>query len=168
MTLRLFPLHLGIWEGTYTRIQPDGTVSNTFRSRLTIRMPDDRTYQQVNEYFWDDGHYECHDFGTTYFNEQGELIFDNPRMVGKAWETQNSVVLTWSYRDRPDSQLYELINLIGDNKHRIRVWKWSCGDVFEGLTMIDERKVGEVSDIPDSFWTELPNKRFKGVSRSNL
>ena len=106
--LDLFPKHLGIWAGTYSRIQPDGRVSDTFRSRLSIRMPSNNTYHQVNEYFWDDGHYECHDFGTTFFNAQGELIFDNPRILGKAWETGNSILLTWTYRDRPGSNLYEM------------------------------------------------------------
>lgn len=167
MNLRLFPLHLGVWEGTYTRIQPDGTITDRWHSRLSIKMSDTNKYHQVNEYTWDDGHYECHDFGVSFFNEKGELIFDNPRMKGKAWETENSVVLTWSYLDRPGSNLYELIDLIGDNKHRIRVWKWSYNDIFEGLTMIDERKVAEVHEIPESFWSEAAKNRFTGVSRSN-
>jgi hypothetical protein len=168
MNLKLFPLHLGIWEGTYTRIQPDGTVTDKWRSRLSIRLFDTNKYHQVNEYIWDDGHYEFHDFGISQFNEAGELIFDNPRILGKAWETGDSVVLTWSYRDRPGSNLYEIIDLIGEQKkHRIRVWKWSCNDTFEGLTMIDEHKTGEPSDIPDSFWAEAASKRFMGVSRSN-
>jgi hypothetical protein len=167
MELKLFPNHTGIWEGTYTRIQPDGTISDKWRSRLSIKMFGDSQYHQVNEYFWDDGHYECHDFGISQFNENGELIFDNPRITGKAWETHDSVVLIWDYKDRPGSRLYELIDLIGDGTHRIRVWKWSYNDDFEGLTMIDERQVGKQSDIPQSFWDELPSKRFTGISRSN-
>jgi hypothetical protein len=167
MELKLFPNHTGIWEGTYTRILPDGTVKDKWKSRLSIKMFDGNQYHQVNEYFWDDDHYECHDFGVCQFNENGELIFDNPRIIGKAWETQNSVVLIWDYKDRPGSRLYELIDLIGDGTHRIRVWKWSYNDAFEGLTMIDERQVGKQADIPQSFWDELPKKRFTGISRSN-
>jgi hypothetical protein len=167
MKLKIFPHHLGIWDGTYTRILPDGTVQDKWRSRLTIKMFDEIKYHQVNEYMWDDGHYECLDFGVCEFNKKGELIFENPRLSGKSWETKNSIVLTWSYKDRPGSNLYEIIDLIGDGKHRIRVWKWAYKDEFEGLTMIDERKVGEPADIPQSFWDELPNKRFRGESRSN-
>jgi hypothetical protein len=167
MKLKLFPNHTGIWEGTYTRIFPDGTVKDKWRSRLSIKMFDGDKYHQVNEYIWADGHHELHDFGVCQFNKKGELVFDNPRILGKAWETGDSVVLTWSYKDRPGSNLYEIIDLIGDGNHRIRVWKWSFNDEFEGLTMIDERRVGMESDISQSFWDELPKKRFTGVSRSN-
>lgn len=165
--LRLFPKHLGIWEGTYTRIAPDGTMTDRWKSRLTIRM-EGELYHQVNEYFWSDGHYECHDFGVCPFNENGELIFDNPRILGKAWETNDSVNLIWAYKDRPGSMLYEMIDLIGEKQeHRIRTWKWSFNDEFEGITMINERKVGSVDDVDPQFWYELPSKRYTGVSRSN-
>ncbi len=168
MNLRLFPKHLGIWEGTYTRISPAGEVIQKWNSRLTIRMVDDRTYHQVNEYFWEDGHYELHDFGQSKFNDEGVLIFDNPRILGEAWETHNSVNLTWTYRDTPGSMLYEMIDLIGEKEDvRIRTWKWSNYDQFNGIMMIHEKKVGGPSDIDSKFWDELPEKRFKGESRSN-
>ena len=168
MALRLFPKHLGVWEGTYTRLTPSGQIVDKWRSRLTVRMLDAKTYHQVNEYFWDDGHEELHDFGLAPFNDNDELIFDNPRILGKAWETENSVVLVWSYKDRPGSNLYEMIDLIGEaEKHRIRVWKWSFNDEFEGLTMIEERKTAEVADISPSFWENLAERRFMGESRSN-
>ena len=168
INLRLFPHHTGVWEGTYTRISPEGTLIDKWRSKLTIRMLSTDHYHQVNEYFWDDGHYELHDFGVCAFNEKGELIFDNPRILGKAWETEDSVVLTWSYKDRPGSNLYEMIDLIGEaKKHRIRTWKWSFEDTFEGLTMIDERQTAIQSEIPESFYENLSSRRFMGVSRSN-
>jgi len=134
-----------------------------------MRFEGERLYHQVNEYMWDDGHKECLDFGVCEFNENWELIFDNPRISGKAWETQDSVVLTWHYKNRPGSMLYELIDLIGpDKKHRIRVWKWSQGDEFQGLTMIDEHKLADESEIDPQFWIDLPNNRTNGQpSRSD-
>ncbi len=167
--LILFPKHTGIWEGTYTRIAPDGHIIDKWKSKLTIRMLPDRKYHQVNEYFWEDGHRECHDFGVCQFNEQGELIFDNPRILGKAWETNNSVVLTWEYKNRPGSKLYEIIDLIGpEEKHRIRVWKWAENDDFQGLTMIDERQVATEEQIDPQFWIDLPERRTNGLpSRSD-
>jgi hypothetical protein len=168
MALRLFPHHTGVWEGTYTRIAPSGEMLDRFRSKLSIRMLPGGRYHQVNEYFWDDGHTELHDFGMCQFNDDDVLVFDNPRILGKAWETDNSVVLTWSYKDRPGSNLYEIIDLIGPKqKHRIRCWKWSYNDEFEGLTMIDERKTADEADIPADFWETLPQRRFLGNSRSN-
>jgi len=169
MELKIFPKHTGVWEGTYKRIEPDGSVRDQWKCRLTIRFEGPTAYHQVNEYMWEDGHYECHDFGVCHFNEQGELIFDNPRIVGKAWETNNSVVLTWSYKDKPGSKLYEIIDLIGpEDKHRIRVWKWSHNDEFQGITMIDERQTKTESEIDPQFWIDLPNVRTNGQpSRSD-
>jgi hypothetical protein len=169
MNLRLFPKHTGVWEGTYTRISPEGEIIGKWRSKLTIRHFDGNKYHQVNQYFWDDGYEECHDFGICEFNEKGELIFDNPRIDGKAWETNDSVCLVWIYKHRPGSKLFEMIDLIGeDEKHRVRNWRWTMGDEFQGITMIDERKTANQEDIPQSFWDELPSKRtIGGTPRSD-
>jgi hypothetical protein len=167
MELKLFPNHTGVWEGTYTRIQPNGEITNHFRSRLTIRLFDTNKYHQVNQYFWDDGYEECHDFGVCEFDETGTLIFENPRISGASWETRDSVCLVWTYKNRPGSKLFEMIDLIGDGTHRVRNWRWTQDDEFQGITMIDERKVANQDQIPDSFWAELPGKRTLGPSRSD-
>jgi hypothetical protein len=61
-----------------------------------------------------------------------------------------------------------MIDLIGaEKKHRIRTWKWSLNDEFQGLTMIDERQTAIQSEIPESFYENLASRRFMGVSRSN-
>jgi hypothetical protein len=164
--LRLFPKHTGIWEGTYMRIDAKGKIINQWKSRLTIKL-EGSDYHQVNHYIWDDGHEEIHDFGISKFDDNGTLIFDSPRIEGYSWETRDSVCLVWSYKNRPGSKLFEMIDLIGDGTHRIRNWRWSEGDEFQGITMIEERKVATQEEIPASFWEELPNKRFKGVSRSD-
>ena len=167
MALKLFPKHTGVWEGTYTRIEPDGTMRDRWKSRLTIKM-EGKKYHQVNQYFWDDGFEECLDFGECEFNDKDELIFDNPRLLGKAYESGRSVILTWEYKDQPDSILFEQIDLIGNDDHRIRVWKWAQGDTVNGITMINERKVKEMDEIDPQFWIDLPNKRTNGqASRSD-
>lgn len=163
----LFPFHTGVWEGTYIRIDAGGNVLSKWKSRLTIKIFEENKYHQVNEYFWDDGHQECHDFGVCEFTEDGMLIFDNPRMNGYCWETNNSVCLIWEYKNRPGSKLYEMINLIGDGTHRIRNWRLTEGDNFQGITMIDERKVKNMEEIDPQFWIDLPHKRTIGVSRSD-
>lgn len=159
MNLTLFPLHTGIWEGTYIRISNSGTVINQWKSRITIRIFDENKYHQVNQYFWDDGFSECLDFGVCEFNKKGELIFDNPRIYGKAWETEESICLIWSYLNIPGSKLFEMINLIGDGTHRVRNWRWTINDEFLGITMIDERRIATQEEIPESFWHNLPALR---------
>ncbi len=164
--LRLFLLHAGIWEGTYKRINAAGELINQWKSRLTIKLEGD-IYHQVNHYMWDDGHEEIHDFGISKFDENGTLIFDSPRIEGYSWETRDSICLIWTYKNRPGSKLFEMIDLIGDGTHRIRNWRWTENDEFQGITMIDERRVATQDQIPASFWDELPSKSFKGVSRSD-
>ncbi len=166
--LKLFPKHTGVWEGIYTRIDSDGKLMDKWKSRLTIRMLPGRRYHQVNEYEWEDGFTECLDFGICNFNEQGELIFENPRLTGKAVEVGRSVVLIWEYKHRPGSVLFEQIDLIGNEDHRIRVWKWADNDTFNGITMIEERKVKTEDEIDPQFWEDLPNRRTNGqASRSD-
>ena len=164
--LKLFPKHTGIWEGTYTRINPAGELIMRFNSRLTIRMFDGNKFHQVNQYFWDDGHSECHDFGVCEFTPEGHLPFSGSRISGYAWETENSICLTWTYNNWPGSSLYEMIDLIGDGTHRIRVWKWSEYDQFLGITMIEERRIATQEEIAPDFWERLPEMRSKGNSRS--
>ena len=78
------------------------------------------------------------------------------------------MVLVWEYKNRPGSKLYELIDLIGDGTHRIRVWKWAQGDEFQGLTMIEERRVATQEEIDPQFWESLPQIRTNGQpSRSD-
>lgn len=156
MNLQIFPKHTGIWEGSYIRIDSTGKKIGHWKSKLSIRLFDGNKYQQVNEYFWQDGYYEYLDFGINHFNERGELIFDNPRIQGFAWETYNSICLSWTYRDIPGSRLFEMIDLIGDGTHRVRSWRWTLYNEFKGVTMIDERRTATQDEIPESFWSTPP------------
>jgi hypothetical protein len=140
MALTLFPKHHGIWDGTYTRLGADGKVMDHHKSHLTLTL-DGKVWKQTNEYTWESGKREFHDFGTSYFDDNDHLQFDNPRIKGEAWESENVIILWWTYKDQPGSMLYEIITLI-DDKHRMRTWQHSRNGVFEGLTMIEERKVG--------------------------
>jgi len=60
-----------------------------------------------------------------------------------------------------------MIDLIGDGTHRIRNWRWTENDEFQGITMIEERRVKKMEEIDPQFWIDLPNKRTKGSTRSD-
>lgn len=139
MALRLFPQHTGIWEGTYTRLNPQGQVIDHHKSRLTLSL-DGNKWSQTNEYTWADGKREFHDFGVSYFDDNERLQFDNPRIKGESWESGDNIILWWTYKNEPGTMLYEIITLLGDG-HRMRTWQHSRNGVFEGLTMIEERRV---------------------------
>jgi hypothetical protein len=141
MALTLFPKHAGIWEGTYTRINAHGEVIDQHKSRLTLKLSGNE-WSQTNEYTWADGKREFHDFGKSLFDAEERLQFDNPRIKGEAWEADKVINLWWTYKEQPGTMLYEIITLI-DDTHRMRTWQHSRNGVFEGLTMIEERRVGD-------------------------
>ncbi|MCS6807417.1 MAG: DUF3598 family protein [Bacteroidota bacterium] len=140
MALTVFPKHTGVWEGTYTRINAQGEVIDKHRSRLTLAL-NGREWTQTNEYIWDNGKREFHDFGVSYFDDNDRLQFDNHRIKGEAWESSNDIInLYWTYKEEPGTLLFEIITLLGDG-HRMRTWQHSRNGKFEGLTMIEERRV---------------------------
>ncbi len=143
--MRIFKQHTGIWEGTYTRINEKGEVIDHHQSRLTLRI-EGNVWKQQNEYTWEGGKHELHDFGAAAFDEAGMLHFDNARILGKAWESSDVICLEWSYKQQPGSQLYEIISLLGDG-HRMRTWQHSQSGQFQGLTMIEERRVSTQAEM---------------------
>lgn len=147
MKLPLFEAHTGIWEGTYTRLNEKGEVIDRHKSRLFLKMKGNRWIQK-NEYTWDNGKKEVHDFGASTFDEKGILHYNNHRIVGKAWEAGDVICLEWQYNEQPGTHLYEIITLLGDG-HRMRTWQHSRNGKFEGLTMIEERRVAPQEAISD-------------------
>jgi len=152
MELKLFPHHTGVWEGNYKRIAADGSIMFEHSSRLTLKLDGNKWYQ-TNYYTFENGREEFHNFGEAIFNEKGVMTFDNPRIYGEAWEGDRNVMLTWTYKDQPGSQLYEMITLIEEG-HRMRVWQFSQNGEFQGLMMIEERKVADQSKIPMSHYEQ--------------
>jgi len=152
MNLKFFPHHTGIWKGTYKRIAPDGTIMYQHKSKLTFRLVGNKWYQ-TNLYNFADGREEFHNFGEAIFDENGVMTFDNPRIYGKAWEGEKNVMLTWTYKDQPGSQLYEMITLIEEG-HRMRVWQFSQDGEFQGLMMIEERKIADMESVPQEHFDQ--------------
>jgi hypothetical protein len=148
MDFKLFPRMSGIWEGTYTRLAADGTVMFKHKSRLTLQLIGNE-WRQTNYYEFEDGRIEFHNFGMSPFNEKGVMQYDNPRIIGEAWEANGgkNILLWWSYKQEPGSMLYEMITPIS-NTHRTRVWQHTRNGIFEGLTMIEEWKKADQSEIP--------------------
>ena len=116
--LSLFKEHSGVWEGTYTRLDPKGNILFKHSSKLTMVL-DGNKWLQTNYYVFENGRIEFHNFGRCEFDAEGVMVFDNPRIYGKAWEDKENIILTWTYKEEPGSKLYEIISMIED-KHRMR------------------------------------------------
>lgn len=152
MNLRIFPHHTGVWEGTYTRIAADGTVMWSHKSYILQHL-EGNEWRQTNQYDFPSGKREFHNFGLSYFNQNGELTLDNYRIFGKSRESDKCIILWWEFKNEPDSKLFELINLIKKG-HRTRVWQHTCNGVFEGITMIEEWKIAEQNTIDLSHFDQ--------------
>ena len=141
-TLNVFPKHLGVWEGTYTRIDEQGRVLDRHESRLTCRIIDGYKWHQNNFYRWPDGRTQSIDFPGE-FSEDGVLHFDTPRLRGRAWEAApDLILLQWEYVNEPGTRLSEMIWLIAEG-HRCRVWQHTLHGEYKGVTMIEERQVAK-------------------------
>jgi hypothetical protein len=138
----LLARHEGRWAGTYTHLDPAGTLLDQHGSHLTCTIVDERTYHQVNRYTWDDGRTEEVAFPGAYLGG-GRCGFDTERIKGEFWELDASTIyLTWVYKAAAaDLRLFELIVLSDDGEHRSRVWQWIQSGVCVKRTIIDERRV---------------------------
>ena len=131
---------LGVWEGTYTKVDPAGAVLDRHRCRLTCSWLDDGTYLQVNEYAWEDGRREVHRFPGTV--REGRLHFDTERIRGVSWEiSDTNLVLNWVYKHDPSGFLWELITLSDDFRRKSRVWQFFDGHQMTALMLIKEERV---------------------------
>ena len=154
LSLKLFPSMTGIWEGTYTRLSENAEVMFTHKSKLSLHLSGNE-WRQANLYAFDNGREEFHNIGMSPFNENGVMKSDNHRIIGEAWEANGgkNILLWWSYKQFPGSMLYEMITPISST-HRMRVWQHSINGKFEGLTMIEEWKTADQSEIPLSLYDQ--------------
>lgn len=139
----LLAAHVGEWRGEYVHIDPDGTVLDRHASHLRCRLPDDddRDIVQVNTYTWADGRTEVFEFGG--YLRDGVCHFDTERIRGEMSQVDDqTIVLTWSYKNDPENYLYELIQLSRDGMHKCRTWHWMDGDRLVKRTIITETKTG--------------------------
>ena len=137
----LLARHEGVWEGTYTFVDPNSNVIDKHRSRLTCSFPEEGEfpYFQVNEYTWDDGKTERIEFPATY--KDGKIWFDTERINGFCWEVDDHcIVLHWVYVKDPSITLYELIHLDDSGTKRTRTWHWLKDGACFQRTLIDERR----------------------------
>ena len=132
---------LGVWSGTYTKVDPLGAVLDRHRSRLTCSWLDDHTYLQVNEYTWDDGRRQ--EFRFPGVVSHGRLHFDTERILGDCWEIgPTNLVLNWVYKDDPSGFLWELMTLSDDFRRKSRVWQFFDSHQLTAVMLIKEERVG--------------------------
>ncbi len=135
--------HLGEWRGEYIHVDADGNIVDRHASHLYCRVPEDGSFDilQTNTYTWDDGRQVAFDFGGR-IDADGVCHFDTERIIGEMSQVDDqTIVLTWSYKNDPNNYLYELIQLSRDGQHKCRTWHWMDGDRLVKRTIISETRV---------------------------
>jgi hypothetical protein len=133
--------HQGDWVGTYTVVDAEGKILDKHESHLTCLFPEDGSspYYQTNRYKWGDGKVEEYEFPGMY--QDKKLLFDTERINGEAWEIDEStVILKFTYKEKPEIYVYEMINISPDNNYRSRTWHWfNNGKLFQRTLIQEER-----------------------------
>jgi hypothetical protein len=140
----LLARHAGAWQGEYIYLDNAGNVLDRHAAQLTSSFPTDGScdYYQTNRYTWADGRREEHHFPGTY--RAGRVYFDSERIKGYTWEADDqTILLTWHYKNDPDSYLYEMIQLSPCGNHRARTWHWfRHGEIYQ-RTIIKEQRLAQ-------------------------
>jgi hypothetical protein len=134
--------HQGDWIGNYTVVDVEGKIIDKYESHLTCQFPEDQAYPyyQINRYQWIDGKKEEYEFPGLYCDKK--LWFDTERIIGNAWEVDNStVILYFSYKEKPEMSLYEMIQISPCNNYRARTWHWFHNHQIFQRTLIKEERL---------------------------
>ncbi len=130
--------HLGTWRGVYRCYDAAGVLRDEHGSELVLCRAGN-LWWQTNTYRWANGVEVVHAFDG-WITAAGELVLDTPRLQGVAWGTRGEVLLTWRYKDDPESMHHELISLVTPNL-RQRSWHLTSGDQVNGFVHIVEVRV---------------------------
>jgi hypothetical protein len=134
--------HQGEWKGTYTVVDSEGKIIDKYESYFSCEFPEtgDYPYHQMNRYTWADGKQEEHQFPGIYKDKK--LIFDTERIMGKAWEVDDSTIILWfAYKGVSNAYIYEMINISQCNNYRYRTLHWFKDNRVFKRTLIQEERV---------------------------
>jgi len=144
-TAKVFDSFSGTWQGSYVYVDAVGQVTDSHLSRLELRRTG-RKWQQLNTYTWENGGERRFEFAGE-FDDNGVLVFNTPRLVGKAWVSGQSVLLDWEYQTGITNANFERINMIGSNAAgqatRMRSWQLSESGTPKGHVLIHEVQISD-------------------------
>jgi hypothetical protein len=140
----------GVWEGMFRRLDPNGTKTAEFKTRIVTRLYGDermpKIYHQTNTYFLPDGKVQVIETPGEF--RGGRLLFENDRVKG--WSTDDktdplgrTAFLYMESLTDLGQYVYEMINLSDDGLHRTRMTQFLKAGQVLSRTLIDETKVSD-------------------------
>ena len=144
---RVFPRHVGIWEGDWTVLDANCQVVQRFAGRLTQQIVDNQ-WVQTNEHTYTDGRQDVQRFIGTIVSA-GQLQIESPDppfnqfkalaeeqgdrlILFKVWNKQSGVL-----------QAIELINLMSDTTRIRTTQSYTPEGTLKGVMVITEQKIAD-------------------------
>jgi hypothetical protein len=135
----------GIWEGSYRRMRPDGSLIEEFASRQVSRAAGDTWHEQIT-YRWADGRSKTMDF-VAKLRADGVHEYDEDSLLrGRTYLTgAGQVIFPYSWHDKPGVNVLEVQHYIRADK-RTRVWQRFDDENLTELMIIQERRVADAPE----------------------
>ena len=131
---------LGVWEGTYTHLTPEGRRLDHFGSRQETRVVGDRWYERI-VYRWADGRTQTLDFRASFVDEGRRVVFDDPEFEGESFVVgEDILVFPYRWKKRPQERVVETI-VFSSPERRARLWQTFEGEELRRITVIVERRI---------------------------
>lgn len=146
---RLLPVtsrHVGVWDGMFRRVDADGIIVASFRSRVIFRLLDDAhwpaIYRQTNSYFAPDGSV------MQSFDTEGSFVGDRIRYESdrvRGWAADDPLdeygansLLFMDILYRPGERVYEMAQISECGQYRTRTVQFLKDGRTMQRTLIDE------------------------------
>ena len=161
---KAFRAHIGTWEGTYSHISPDGSISDYHFCKLEVGIHG-KYYSQRNTYWWKDADgavtkTEAHLFAGE-FDPSGHVRIDSERIEGwgKCINTNDaadgSILFYGSYKAPPKPDTFDLIRLFDAvGTKRYRTWQVKNGEDLLKIVHVQESRTAWTNHM----WIPLINQ----------
>ncbi len=133
----------GVWEGTYTHLQPSGELIERFGSRQETRLRGTDWFERI--VYSREGHEpEVIDFRARITGDT--VTFDDPDFHGVSYLVEGRItVFPYHWKSNPGREIVEIITLATDD-YRTRLWQTFDAGVLTRITVIEEHR--RRSDVP--------------------
>lgn len=127
----------GVWEGSYTVLNPKGGVIERFPSRQEGRMEGTRWTERVTYLRESEGPCEQYYHATV---DGDQVDFHNSNMWGQTTRVgEEAVIFSFGWHERPRERIIEVTRPEGD--YRTRVWQHFFDGELSKITVIEEHRV---------------------------
>lgn len=137
---------LGVWEGTYTHLDAEGTIIERFASRQEVRFENGRWYERIT-YHRNGQAPEVLDFRGRF--EGDRLVFDAADFHGEASMVDDGLMIfPYRWKARPHEQVIETVTMPRPGA-KVRLWQRFDHGELTRVTVINE--VFREHETPDPW-----------------